>query len=132
MASAAWERRNARARALGYRNYYDYRAHHYGQRPASQPAARGPSLRRLRGHAGRADAAALLGAGKVDMVNVVQTEYDPPEMEVNMMLTNGKTRVFRLRGQQAIDDFESDIEDLGADAPMMVGSPKALAAMRGA
>lgn len=61
--SAAWEKRNAKARALGYRNYYDYRAHDYGKQPASAPPAQGARLRRLRGHAGRADFLADLGEG---------------------------------------------------------------------
>lgn len=53
MASAAWQARNAKAQSLGYRNYYDYRVHQYGKRPASEPAPTGRLLARLRGH-GRA------------------------------------------------------------------------------
>lgn len=55
MASAAYERRNARARALGYRSYYDYRAHDNGKIPPAAPRLRGEALRRARGHAGAAD-----------------------------------------------------------------------------
>lgn len=55
MASAAYERRNARARALGYTSYYDYRAHGNGALPPSAPRLKGDELRRARGHAGAAD-----------------------------------------------------------------------------
>jgi hypothetical protein len=53
MASAGWQRRNAAARAKGYRNYYDYRMHRYGARPASEPipGGLGPMLRGQRGPA---------------------------------------------------------------------------------
>ena len=33
----AAEKQNARAQALGYRNYYDYRIHDYGKRPPGEP-----------------------------------------------------------------------------------------------
>ena len=55
MASAAYERRNAAARAKGYRSYYDYRAHGNGSRPPGEPRLRGEALRVARGHAGPAD-----------------------------------------------------------------------------
>lgn len=48
----AWQRRNARARKLGYRNYYDYRAHDYGKRPPGEEQPTGEEAKRLRGHAG--------------------------------------------------------------------------------
>jgi len=131
VASAAWQRRNARARALGYTSYYDYRAHGYGARRPEAPRARGPSLRRLRGHAGAADLIHLLQAGRVEMVNIVQSRYEPPEFEINVVLTNGRTRVFTLRGQKAIDKFNNAIAGLGPDGPMLIGSPKALAALHG-
>jgi hypothetical protein len=55
VASAAYERRNARARALGYQSYYDYRAHGNGARPPDAPRLAGEALRKARGHAGPAD-----------------------------------------------------------------------------
>lgn len=43
MAESRWERRNAKARELGYRNYYDYRKHGYGaQPPEEKPTRRAP------------------------------------------------------------------------------------------
>lgn len=55
MASAAYEARNVRARALGYQSYYDYRAHGNGRIPPTQPALSGAALRAARGHTGPAD-----------------------------------------------------------------------------
>lgn len=55
MASAAYEARNARARALGYRSYYDYRAHGNGATPPTAPRLAGGALRKARGHASAAD-----------------------------------------------------------------------------
>lgn len=40
MASSSWEKRNAAARAKGYRSYYDYRKHGYGERPPGEPVDR--------------------------------------------------------------------------------------------
>lgn len=47
-------RDNARAQALGYRDYYDYRVHGYGAVPPGEPVT--PEMRRAyRGHAGLTD-----------------------------------------------------------------------------
>lgn len=41
--ASSWEKRNAKARKLGYKNYYDYRKHGYGaQPPEEKPARRAP------------------------------------------------------------------------------------------
>jgi hypothetical protein len=41
--ASAWDKRNAKARKLGYKNYYDYRKHGYGKDPpAEQPTRRSP------------------------------------------------------------------------------------------
>lgn len=71
-------------------------------------------------------------ARRVEMVNVVQTSYDPPEFELNAVLTNGRTRVFALRTERQIQKFARLIDELGPDAPLLVGSPKAVAALRAA
>ncbi len=55
MATAAYQARNARARALGYRSYYDYRAHDNGRIPPAAPRLSGGALRKARGHASAAD-----------------------------------------------------------------------------
>ena len=52
---AAYQRRNARARAAGYRSYYDYRVHDNGRIPASQPGLPVGQRSRARGHRGKED-----------------------------------------------------------------------------
>lgn len=65
----SYERRNQRARQLGYRNYYDYRIHGHGTRPPGEPVT--PSARkRLAGHAGRANFLRSLQPG--DLISLVQ------------------------------------------------------------
>jgi hypothetical protein len=61
--SSAYERRNERARALGYRNYYDYRLHDNGKQPPGPVKLSRAERRRRRGHVGRADFLASLGEG---------------------------------------------------------------------
>jgi hypothetical protein len=59
----AYERRDARARALGYENYYDYRLHDNGRLPPG-PIEMSPAERaRRRGHRGRLDFLRSLGEG---------------------------------------------------------------------
>lgn len=76
---SAWEKRNQRARSLGYRNYYHYRTSEYGKLPPSAPAPSGSKLRRLRGHLGRADFLADLGEGDLIIMpnGISSVEFDP-------------------------------------------------------
>ncbi len=119
MASATWERRNARARAAGYRNYYDYRAHAYGRRPASEPAASGEQLARLRGHRGGADLRRELAAGRVSHVRALPPELDPlgriRRQELLVTYADGRQRTFVLKAQ-ALDPerLRGLVDDLDA------------------
>lgn len=78
MASAAWERRNARAKALGYKSYYDYRVHGNGKIPPGRPALTGAAKQRARGHRGRADFLASLREGDLIIMprGISSVEYD--------------------------------------------------------
>lgn len=58
-----YERRNARAQALGYRNYYDYRLHFNGRVPPGPINVTPAERRQRRGHRGRADFLASLREG---------------------------------------------------------------------
>lgn len=58
-----YERRNARAKALGYRSYYDYRLHDHGRIPPGPLRISKAERARRRGHRGRADFLASLGPG---------------------------------------------------------------------
>ena len=131
MASAAWERRNAAARAKGYASYYDYRAHGFGRIPADQPRARGDALRVLRGHASTADFERLLHSGRVELVNVVQT--GPQRYELLVITSDGKQRSFTVRGRKQVERLQATLrrpEAGGPEGPAIVGSPKSVAAMR--
>lgn len=62
--SSAYDARNARARALGYRNYYDYRLHANGRIPPGPIEELTPEERsKRRGHRGRADFLSSLDEG---------------------------------------------------------------------
>lgn len=116
-----WERRNARARAEGFRNYYE-------KRTRLKPGAPKPSketLRRRRGHAGPSDLTRLLKAGKVETINVVQTGYNPPTFDLLCRLEDGSQRTFVLRGPGPVQRFRNTIDGLGPDAPQLTGSPNA-------
>ena len=129
--SPAWQRRNARAQALGFRNYYDYRAHNYGRRPPSEEPARGPELARLRGHRGPADLDRALSRGDVELMNVIQTSTDPPEFEVLVTRADGSTATYRVRGDAAIGRLNKQIDQLGPGGPKIIGSPPQRRALRG-
>lgn len=105
MASSSWERRNARARAAGYRNYYDYRAHGFGAKPPDAPRARGEELARLRGHRSAADLRTLVASGRVELVKVDPQQRDPKtgqwkRGDLIVTLSDGTERTFRLSGRQ--------------------------------
>lgn len=132
MAASAWQKRNARARALGYRNYYDYRAHDYGSRPPSDPAAKGETLARLRGHRGSRDLERDLRSGRVIAMNPLRPDRDPTSGKVRsqpieVVYSDGSSRVFTLRGASLDPDKIADLEAAATGAGMppirIVGSP---------
>lgn len=61
--SAAYRRRNERARSLGYRDYYDYRLHDSGRLPPGPLELTPEERARRRGHRGTADFLRSLGEG---------------------------------------------------------------------
>lgn len=103
MASAYWQRRNEAARAKGYKNYYDYRAHGYGAEPPAAPRATGERLRRLRGHASRAGLEQLVRSGRVELAIVEPGAKGADglysEARVVLTLDDMDERVFWLRGK---------------------------------
>lgn len=129
--SASWERRNARARALGYENYYDYRAHDYGSRPAGDPRAKGETLARLRGHRGSRDLEHDLRAGKVIALNPLRPTRDDDgkvvSQPIEVVYADGSSRVFTLKGASLDPEKIRDLEDAAAGAGVppirIIGSP---------
>lgn len=79
--SAAWRARNARARKLGYRSYYDYRIHDFGRIPAGKPPVPKGERADLRGHgSGGRGFLAKLGEGDLimlsDLISTIETYVD--------------------------------------------------------
>jgi len=115
---------------LGYRNYYDYRAHNFGRSKPSEPAAKGEKLRRLRGHAAGGDLAKTLRRGKIETLHIFYKGKDPKQFEIVSEAENGDERTWYIKGASLLKAQQA-IADLGPDAPTMVGSPKAIKAFEG-
>lgn len=116
MASAAWDRRNARARALGYESYYDYRAHDDGRLPPGAPRQSGAELRRSRGHASLADLKQLIRSGCAVEVLPVGLERDAKgrwtKIDILVLVEGGAERHFLLKGRQASEKNLKELRDL--------------------
>ncbi len=99
-----WDARNARAQALGYRNYYDYRVHNYGKQPASAPVS-SSDRPRLRGHRGAADLEQLLRSGKIPLLTIDTVDRGVDgrfkSVQVSVLTSDGKLRTFVLKGKSA-------------------------------
>jgi hypothetical protein len=122
--SGYWQRRNARAVELGYRNYYDYRAHDNGRLPPDAPRLSGDELTRSRGHASGADLVKLLRAKRVEMIGVVATvdSRGRPTIAALAMLNDGRTREFELN-EKAILKVRATLDEGDPEAVLLVGSP---------
>jgi hypothetical protein len=137
-------RRDARARNLGYRSDYDYRAHGYGRVPPDQPRLAGGELRRARGHASLADLERELAAGNVEMLSIQAIRNAKGQIErVDFLATlaNGETVEFSIAGRRifgvtlpgalgglpssgTIDRLHRAIDEGGgSDRILIVGSP---------
>jgi hypothetical protein len=99
-----YAKRNAKARALGYRNYYDYRVHNHGRIPAGEAAPTGEVKQRLRGHRGRVDFLNSLGEGDViSLVSHISTIERTPDGRYRridklvLYADSGDQRIFTLR-----------------------------------
>lgn len=101
--AAEYARRQARARAAGFRSYYE-------QRTRRAPGAEKPPpdvLRRRRGHAGPADLRRDAGAG--DQLTAQLTRRDDQgryrRIEIAVDSPDGTTTTYRLHGRQLRKDF---------------------------
>lgn len=103
---AAYRRRDERARALGFRNYYDQRVRG-GRLEAPRP--KGETLRRARGHAGPKDLESVLRSGRVAILSqepIGERGADGryKEVRVTAQMTDGSQRRFRLRTSSPTGD----------------------------
>lgn len=116
MAGSDWEKRNEHARRLGFRNYYDYRAHDYGKREKLS----GDALRSARGHAGPADLERVLRSGRVAVLTQEPYDRGPDgrwrEVRVSVQLVDGSQQRFQLRDEQLTDAALAPIRDAIADS----------------
>ena len=130
MASAAYERRNARARELGYRSYYDYRAHDNGKLPPSAPRLAGEEQRRARGHAGAADIRKDVKPGQLMLIapDPTSRRKDGSYSRITITLVGiaegEPDREYLLRGDAARpENLERLIADLIAAGAVFSPSP---------
>lgn len=118
--SSAYSRRNARAQAAGYRNYYDYRTHDNGRLPPGSPRPKGSALDRLRGHNSGAAFKARIREGELVLVDDYQRGKDGRYKWVDLKVldVNGDERIYRLKGRQLrvsyLRGLVKRIDDAGA------------------
>lgn len=129
MASAAWEARNAKARAAGFRNYYDYRAHNYGRR---ETKAEGAELERLRGHRADKDLARRIAARDIELISTGRIDRDPKtgrfrKVEVMVVDSQGREARYRL-GKLSKKDRDRLSQALGASGVRVAGYMRKLLA----
>lgn len=123
MASTAWQRRNERARAEGFRNYYDKRTR--GKPDAPKPT--GDALRRARGHAGAADVTRAIASGRVETISVVQTGYGKvPTFDVLLIFSDGRQTSYTVKGDAAVARLRLQLDGQGVEGPRVIGSPKGM------
>lgn len=103
--SAGYQRRNLRAQALGYGNYYDYRIHDNGRRPPGSPISKGQRSR-ARGHRGKADFLRAIRPGDIillpDGIAAIAKDSKGRFIRVDKLLLkakSGTSEMFTIRRQ---------------------------------
>ena len=125
--SPAYAARNARARAAGYKSYYDFRVHNHGAIPPSQPAPTGEARSRLRGHRSAED----LRKSALDGAMITVTDHSGRDnkgrykwVELTVIDAKGVQRTYRLSGKQLKPEFlRKLIEDVQAGGAVLSPSP---------
>jgi hypothetical protein len=127
--SSAYQRRNERARAAGFKNYYDQRVR--GGVGRARPDAAAPSgaeLARARGHRGTADLVRTLRPGDVivvpnglpDIVKDAKGRYS--KIEVMVLRDDGSTDRFTIR-RKTYEQMAGVLEKMAAKGAMFSPSP---------
>jgi len=114
--AAEYRRRQAKAKAAGFRNYYAQRT----------KGATGQRLREARGHSGPKDLERTLRSGKVAVVSQEPLDRDPStgqwrKVKVRVMTQDGKTREFTIRGKTLSDPAELQAAVLAAGVDIHAG-----------
>jgi ribosomal protein L27 len=112
--AAAYKRRDARARALGFKSYYDQRVR---KGKLSAPRPTGAALRRARGHASGRDLLATARDGDVVVASMggrdAQGRYR--QIDITLLGSDGGDLEFTLRGSQMKASYlRRLVADLGA------------------
>jgi hypothetical protein len=113
--AAAYARRDARARALGFASYYDLRVR---RRNLGAPRPSGEALRRARGHRGGRDL--VRAARDSDLINAGITDRDSKgryrRIDLSLIAANdGSETEFTLTGRQLTKAYLLKlVEDLEA------------------
>lgn len=106
---SAYQRRNERARALGYTSYYDFRLHDHGRIPPGPLELTAEERSRRRGHRGRQDFLDSLREGDLILMpqGLAAVEFNPAARrgvgayvlveKLVISASSGRERTFRLR-----------------------------------
>ena len=110
-----WEERNAAARAKGYKNYYDYRAHNYGRIPPEKPKLSGERLARAAGRAGPAALRKALTSGEAELVIVTPTQRNRAgqftQVSIDVTNANGDSRTYWIDDLDWLADWWDEADD---------------------
>lgn len=125
---SAYQRRNQRARAAGYRNYYDQRLHAGAPPGAALPPKGSPERSRLRGHRGAADLVRTLRPGDVivvpdglpDIAKDAKGRY--AKIEVLVLRDDGTTDRFTIR-RKTYDQMAGLLDQVAAKGAIFSPSP---------
>lgn len=115
--ASSWQERNEAARAKGYKNYYDYRAHNYGRIPPERPALSGERLARAAGRAGPAGLKRALTGGRAELVIVTPTQRDKggrfSQVSVDVTYANGDSNTYWIDDLDWLEDWwdDADLDD---------------------
>lgn len=118
---------NARARAAGYRDYYDYRKHGYGAVPPDVPVV-GAALRRARGHASAADFRREIRDGSMVLVGELQrgAKGRYTKVTITVIDIDGRERNYVLRGKALSAAMLRTLATAAVDAGATISPTKSL------
>jgi hypothetical protein len=128
---AAYRRRNERAQAAGFRNYYDQRVR---RGRLDQPRPTGQLLRRARGHGTGKDLVKAARPGSIIVTLPTDRDQDGTysKVYVHMIDAAGREQEFLLQGRQLKADYLRQlVRDLDAEGAIFSPSPYDLPSLSG-
>ena len=131
---AEYQRRQARARAAGYRNYYDYRLHLYGRRPPEEEVPRGERMRRAGKRGPASLRAALRHPERIALIIEVPTQSEATGQWTRMTyvttFTDGRIEEYGIDIDEPddLDYWRDEIDDAEIEFMPYAGKAAAQAA----